>query len=165
MIQALQAAGRGTQMQSLGPSYFRSQNRYAVSPIPQPSTSSKSVDRKLSRSRRSRVARIGGSKLPAPTPSNITPALPGGLCPPPPGPGAAEKREEELSDPQRCPESSPAEGAGRWAPTRSGRKERGRALERDATLGMRRCPGSGRRGCEPGLRRRRPLSATPRTAG
>lgn len=48
---------------------------------------------------------------------------------------------------------------------RSGRKGRGRAAERDATSGIRRCPGSGRSGGEPGQRRRRPLSATPRTAG
>lgn len=63
------------------------------------------------------------------------------------------------------PESSRAEGVGRWAPTRSGRKGRGRAPEGDATSGMRRCPGSGRGGGEPGPKRRRPLSVTPRTAG
>lgn len=56
-------------MQSSGPSYFRSQNRNAVSPT-QPCTSSKSFDGKQSRPwRRSRVARIGGSKPPTPTPS------------------------------------------------------------------------------------------------
>lgn len=133
---------------------------------PRPRTSSKSFQGKQSRPRRSRVARIGGSKPPTPAPpSNPPPTLPWGPLPPPPGPRAAEKREEELSDPQGCPESWRAEGVGRWAPTRGGRKGRGRAPERDATVAMRRCPGSGRGGGEPRLKRRRPLSATPRTAG
>lgn len=46
------------------------------------------------------------------------------------------------------------------------RKERERKSAREGRdFSDRRCPGSGRGGGEPGLKRRRPLSATPRTAG
>lgn len=62
----LQPAGRGTQMQSSGPSYFRSQNRNAALASPQSCTSSKSFEGKQSRPRRSGVARPGGSKPPTP---------------------------------------------------------------------------------------------------
>lgn len=100
-----------------------------------PATSTESFDGKRCGSWRSRVARRDGSKplLPRLRP-NLPPELPGGLCPLPPGPGAAEKREKELSDPQGCPESSRAEGVGRWAPARSGRKGRGKSARRGRDL-------------------------------
>lgn len=62
----LQPAGRGTQMQSSGPSYFRSQSRNAALANPQSCTSSKSFDGKQSRPWRSKVDSLGGSKPPTP---------------------------------------------------------------------------------------------------